>query len=1092
MNMLGGATSQPKIQAADPAGKADKAKFTFRVNHPPSRPQVDDTQVEMCLIGSIKELGEWITTSPNVKTMKRNSDGDWEVSLYLPTNGDFMYQYLLKDLDGNILVEHPLRRRKNMHAESGMVDHTELNDHWGLLDSNTVEREGGCSEDAPGQPSAGWKGKETETWVAELQDHDHRDSVLPPPAFDNTKVYLARSSNAQSASGFEDCHETLEAASCPATLEAAPCDDADAAGAAMLEQAAARLSEAEMVVSGETVQRCLATPNEGRDKVVLALHALAAAVHKAISETPEGAAEQAAASEHVAGLEAELKASREALEEEKEKAAMRARRLRGSIRTAQGKMGAMRQGFAEFREEIVKMRDEAIPEMQGMGEKLQESILAVTREVQAGLDETLGKFKGEAAERRRLHNLVLTLKGNIRVFCRVRPMAGPEREAGKAVAVMTPTDTDLSITSAGKITPYNFDKVFGTESTQDQVFTETAPLVVSVLDGYNICIFAYGQTGSGKTHTMEGNVDDRGVNWRTLDMLFNQAEERRRIAKYSFKVSLMEIYNEQIKDLLETTDASGEIKKLEVKSDPATGGTQVPDLHLASVSCIEDVQQLVAFGMKNRSTSATNMNAHSSRSHCIFSVHVTCEDLLKSVTSFGKMHLIDLAGSERLSRTGATGDRLKEAQNINKSLSALGNCISALAAKQKHVPFRDSRLTHLLQDSLGVESKMLMFVCTSPCDSDATETSCSLQFAARAAAVELGTAKKRGDNGAGVMLRDAQAGMNEAKEKARAAEDRSERLEEDLLKAKAAAEVAAQDGAAKEKLKKTETDLKKAEAGAAEASKEKAARVAAEAEKDRVSKECASLKKRLEKAETLLQASKTQSRIAPPPARVGTVKAAPPARQAAVEVPVVASEEEDKENTPSELMWGTTLPDEFEASEETCADAGPEDAAPGEDAALEDAGVEAEAGEVGEAAEVKEMAEAEVKEVKDRTPKKAVLGVASPSAANLNALSLDERLARFRDKKRKDEDAKKLAEPAAPAAAAAPAGPPAKNHAVQRKTTRGRRPVSALPREAAKGGGEEDVREVKRPATAVAPRGIKKPVVAARPRRGAVDTGGWR
>lgn len=209
-------------------------------------------------------------------------------------------------------------------------------------------------------------------------------------------------------------------------------------------------------------------------------------------------------------------------------------------------------------------------------------------------------------------------------------------------------------------------------------------------------------------------------------------------------------------------------------------------------------------------------------------------------------------------------------------------------------------------------------------------------------------------------------------------------------------------------------------------------------------------------------------------------------------MPVVASEEEDKENTPSELMWGTTLPDEFEASEETCADAGPEDAAPGEDAALEDAGVEAEAGEVGEAAEVKEMAEAEVKEVKDRTPKKAVLGVASPSAANLNALSLDERLARFRDKKRKDEDAKKLAEPAAPAAAAAPAGPPAKNHAVQRKTTRGRRPVSALPREAAKGGGEEDVREVKRPATAVAPRGIKKPVVAARPRRGAVDTGGWR
>ena len=163
------------------------------------------------------------------------------------------------------------------------------------------------------------------------------------------------------------------------------------------------------------------------------------------------------------------------------------------------------------------------------------------------------------------------------------------------------------------------------------------------------------------------------------------------------QVSLMEIYNEGIRDLLEPRDAGGQEKRLEVRADAATGGTHVPDLRQAPVGSAREVAEVVAQGMRNRSTGCTGMNEHSSRSHCLFSVHVARADLQGGGTSFGKLHLIDLAGSERLSRTGATGDRLREAQHINKSLSALGNCVSALVARAKHVPFRDSRLTHFLQ-----------------------------------------------------------------------------------------------------------------------------------------------------------------------------------------------------------------------------------------------------------------------------------------------------------------------------------------------------------------------------------------------------------
>lgn len=266
------------------------------------------------------------------------------------------------------------------------------------------------------------------------------------------------------------------------------------------------------------------------------------------------------------------------------------------------------------------------------------------------------------------------------------------------------------------------------------------------------------------------------MNTRALEDLFKFADDKKMIAKYDFRLSAIEIYNEQVRDLLEPLDASGKPKKLDIKTDPATGASTVPDMKHAGCSSITDVDSLMELAVKNRTSASTSMNQHSSRSHLILTVHINRVDLVNGGTLFGKLHLIDLAGSERLSRSGAEGERLTEAKSINKSLSALGNCVSALVTKSKHVPYRDSKLTFLLQDSLGMDNKTLMFVCASPADADVTETSCSFQFAARVSKVELGAAKRRGDGGAAAQVKDAEAKAKKAEDEKNQALARIEEL----------------------------------------------------------------------------------------------------------------------------------------------------------------------------------------------------------------------------------------------------------------------------------------------------------------------------
>ncbi|PKA58390.1 Kinesin-4 [Apostasia shenzhenica] len=326
------------------------------------------------------------------------------------------------------------------------------------------------------------------------------------------------------------------------------------------------------------------------------------------------------------------------------------------------------------------------------------------------------------AENRKLYNQVQDLKGSIRVYCRVRPFL-PGQLSNSIVGCID--DGNITIITPAKYgkeghKSFTFNKVFGPSASQEHVFSDTQSLIRSVLDGYNVCIFAYGQTGSGKTYTMSGpkevNQHNMGVNYRALSDLFNLAQKRGDAFTYDISVQMIEIYNEQ-------------------------NGVNVPSANLIPVSSTPDVIELMNIGQRNRAIGSTALNDRSSRSHSCLTVHVQGKDLTSGVVLRGCMHLVDLAGSERVNKSEVTGERLKEAQHINKSLSALGDVISALAQKSSHVPYRNSKLTQLLQDSLGGQAKTLMFVHINPEIDAVGETISTLKFAERVSTVELGAAR---------------------------------------------------------------------------------------------------------------------------------------------------------------------------------------------------------------------------------------------------------------------------------------------------------------------------------------------------------------
>ncbi|XP_045238388.2 kinesin-like protein KIFC3 isoform X3 [Macaca fascicularis] len=385
---------------------------------------------------------------------------------------------------------------------------------------------------------------------------------------------------------------------------------------------------------------------------------------------------------------------------------------------------------------------------------LQEALRSVKAEIGQAIEEVnsnnqelLRKYRRELQLRKKCHNELVRLKGNIRVIARVRPVTkedGEGPEATNAVTFDADDDSIIHLLHKGKPVSFELDKVFSPQASQQDVFQEVQALITSCIDGFNVCIFAYGQTGAGKTYTMEGTPENPGINQRALQLLFSEVQEKASDWEYTITVSAAEIYNEVLRDLLGKEPQ----EKLEIRLCPdGSGQLYVPGLTEFQVQSVDDINKVFEFGHTNRTTEFTNLNEHSSRSHALLIVTVRGMDCSTGLRTTGKLNLVDLAGSERVGKSGAEGSRLREAQHINKSLSALGDVIAALRSRQGHVPFRNSKLTYLLQDSLSGDSKTLMVVQVSPVEKNTSETLYSLKFAERVRSVELGPGLRRAELG---------------------------------------------------------------------------------------------------------------------------------------------------------------------------------------------------------------------------------------------------------------------------------------------------------------------------------------------------------
>lgn len=351
----------------------------------------------------------------------------------------------------------------------------------------------------------------------------------------------------------------------------------------------------------------------------------------------------------------------------------------------------------------------------------------------------LGEEELRAAElqRRKLHNAIQDLKGQVRVFCRIRPLNAREKMQGDSSKLGVLEDDCVESPSAGV---FQFDGVFAPGS-QEEIFDDCKDLVQSAVDGHNVTIFSYGETGAGKTFTMYGTPGAEGLAGRMSQELFRTIDGLHRDSgeTYSVEGSMAEIYNSRLIDLLnKPVNMNGAGRQQSQNShlrpklrQSKEGTVEVEDLSHWHVSNTQQLKELIEHGFRQRSVAETAMNANSSRSHLIFTVKLV-RTSKSGETLTGKLVFCDLGGSERLKKTEAVGDRKKEAIEINKSLAALCDVIEAVASKRKHVPYRNHTLTRILQDSLGGTAKTLMFVHCSPASSCASETAMSLKFAARA------------------------------------------------------------------------------------------------------------------------------------------------------------------------------------------------------------------------------------------------------------------------------------------------------------------------------------------------------------------------
>jgi len=320
---------------------------------------------------------------------------------------------------------------------------------------------------------------------------------------------------------------------------------------------------------------------------------------------------------------------------------------------------------------------------------------------------------------------------SIKVCCRFRPQSNLEKEqSGKTCFSISGDGSTVHLPSSDNT--FVYDKVFDVEATQREVYDYAAkPIINAVLRGFNGTVFAYGQTASGKTFTMEGpDIEDQtwmGVIPRMVWSIFDGIYHADDYIEFLVKVSIVEIYNERIRDLLNPKKDN-----LKIHEDKARG-VFIGEVTETYVGCEQEIFDIMKAGQYNRSVAVTNLNEHSSRSHLVFMLTIEQKNLHDRSVKVGKLHLVDLAGSEKVAKTGASGERLDEAKNINRSLSSLGNVINALTdRKSTHVPYRDSKLSRVLQESLGGNAKTSLIITCSPSNWNEQETLSTLRFGQRA------------------------------------------------------------------------------------------------------------------------------------------------------------------------------------------------------------------------------------------------------------------------------------------------------------------------------------------------------------------------
>jgi kinesin family member C1 len=386
--------------------------------------------------------------------------------------------------------------------------------------------------------------------------------------------------------------------------------------------------------------------------------------------------------------------------------------VRGELDREQTLRSNLQQTIAESSTTIVKLESnvrslEKHVHFLESGSKAQsDSFVSLERQLQEALEsarESKAKLIKEETLRRLLFNQVQELKGNIRVMCRVRPAT--EEEEKEAAKISIPDSDKESkelelqgpeeTSSLGKVTrktsAFTFDRVFGPTSQNEEVFGEISQLVQSALDGYNVCIFCYGQTGSGKTYTMS-SAD--GMIPRATHMIYETATALQEKGwTYTMEGSFVEVYNEEIHDLLGNPKEFDK-KKHEIRHDEQKKQTTITGLKTVPLDSADTVESILKQAAMNRSVAATKANERSSRSHSIFILKLIGKNTTTNETSEGTLNLVDLAGSERLKQSGAEGDRMKETQNINKSLSCLGDVIGALGQSKEgsHIPYRNSKV----------------------------------------------------------------------------------------------------------------------------------------------------------------------------------------------------------------------------------------------------------------------------------------------------------------------------------------------------------------------------------------------------------------